>query len=108
MLMSIFRRCFGKGSSNDERDELPIASAIQFGAIGVYPVPFGTTGFGVVFEDDGKTGYFYLTNERGDEIFDALCLYNHGDSSRLVPGEEVFVVWSPARKKAGIYFHGSF
>ncbi len=41
----------------------PIAYPGKFGGRGVHKKAFGGMGFGVVFEDDGETGYFYATTE---------------------------------------------
>jgi hypothetical protein len=69
---------------------------------------FEGSGFGVVFEDDGETGYLYATNESLDEILNALHLYNAGDTGQVKPGDEVFIVWNPALQKAGMFYHDQF
>jgi len=74
----------------------------------VYPVPFAGSGFAVVFEDDGETGYLYATNEDANEIFDALHLYNHGRPGQLEAGDELVVVWNGALKRGGVHYHGAF
>jgi hypothetical protein len=89
-------------------EDTPVAHPIRFTGPAPYQRPFEGTGFGVVFEDDGETGYLYATNEGMDQILDALHLYNAGDTARLKPGEEAFIVWSPSSQKAGIFYHDAF
>ncbi|HLU67180.1 MAG TPA: DUF2251 domain-containing protein, partial [Kofleriaceae bacterium] len=81
---------------------------IRFSGPDAYPVPLPGSGFGVVFEDDGETGYLYVTNEGATEIFDALHLYDRGGPGQVVAGEELDVVWNPALERAGLHYHGAF
>jgi hypothetical protein len=81
---------------------------VRFAGPGAYPVPFAGSGFGVVFEDDGETGYLYATNEQATEIFDALHLYNHGGPGQVGAGDELVVVWNGAVMRAGLYCYGAF
>ena len=92
----------------NREENIFIAYPLNFTGPAPYMKAFEGSGFGVVFEDDGETGYFYATNERLDEILDALHLYNVGDPVQLKPGDEVFIVWNPALRKAGIFYHNQF
>lgn len=89
-------------------DTRPIAYPLRYSGPGPYQIPFKGSGFGVVFEDDGETGYFYGTTEKMDNIFDALLLYNAGTAEQLTSNEEIFVVWSLGLKKAGIFYRDKF
>jgi hypothetical protein len=73
-------------------------------------MPFAGTEYGVMFEDDGDTGYLYAANEKFDRIFDALHLYNSSSPrhDELRRGDQFFVVWNPVLQKAGIYYHDQF
>lgn len=58
--------------------------------------------FAVVFEDDGRTGYFYGLNmsASGNPIVDAMQIYNVDNvSDRHIPSEVSFV-WSADGEKA--------
>ena len=64
--------------------------------------------FGVVFEDDGETGYFYgLDISRGDEpIVDALHVYSVGHNVLKGAPYHVKIQWSGDFLKALLYFDG--
>ena len=64
------------------KDEKPFAYLLSYHGPGKYARPFDGSGYGVMFEDDGQTGYFYATTENFDRILDALHLYNKGDSNQ--------------------------
>jgi len=83
------------------------AHAINFSGEGPYSKSFDQ-GYGVVFEDDGETGYFYATIQQQSVILDALLVYNRTDTDALQPGEEAFIVWNPARMRAGLFYHNCF
>lgn len=89
----------------DPKNEQLIAYPIEFRERSAYAKPFNGTEFGVVFEDDGETGYLYATNETADKIYDALHLYNSKDPTRPSPGEKLFIVWNPILEKAGLFYH---
>jgi hypothetical protein len=62
------------------------------------------TQFGVVFEDDGQTGYFYALDlkREGQQILDALCIY---DVSSITSSERrslVQILWSEDGMKAAL------
>lgn len=64
------------------------------------PAPDGP--FATVFEDDGDTGYFYAldASAEGNQIQDALCIYNvDGVSDREKPSV-VRIGWSQDSRKA--------
>ncbi len=89
-------------------NERPIAYPIGFRGPSAYAKSFDGTGFGIVFEDDGETGYLYATNEKADKIFDALHLYNSRDLTKPLPGEQLFIVWNPVLEKAGLFYQDRF
>jgi hypothetical protein len=91
-----------------QSNEGPIAFPITFNGPGPYMKVFSGTGYGVVFEDDGETGYLYVTNEKQDEILDALHLYNYGGPAQIEPGDQVFVVWNEELQKVGVFYHDAF
>jgi hypothetical protein len=66
------------------------------------------TNFGVFFEDDGETGYFYgldtLLNE-GDQILDALHIYNVRSVVDKEKPSLVQIVWSEDGLKAALYIN---
>lgn len=86
----------------------PTACPLQFSGVGVYQVMFPDSEFGVVFEDDGNTGYFYATNASATRIYDALHIYDCGDTLRIDEGTSAFVVWQPALEKAGLFIRDHF
>ena len=55
--------------SQTSNETQPIAYPLRYNGPGPYQMPFKGSGFGVVFEDDGETGYFYATNENMDNIY---------------------------------------
>jgi hypothetical protein len=104
----LLRRSAGAKPATGTSDERPIVTPIHFRGPGVHRIPLEGSGFAVVFEDDGCTGYLYATNETGEEIFDALHLYDHGSRAQLVSGEEALVLWSSSLRRAGLYYHDEF
>jgi hypothetical protein len=103
--MGIIEKLFHR-KANPKMDEVA-AFPITFSGKGVYQKSFGKE-FGVVLEDDGKTGYLYATNGGHTEIYDALQVYNGKMPDAISNGERVFIVWNPIRKRAGLYFRGRF
>ena len=90
------------------KDERPIAYPVTYNGPGHYPRPFQGTGYGVMFDDDGATGYLYATNEVFDQILDSLHLYNVGNKACPKEGDDVFIVWNAELQKAGIYYANRF
>ena len=70
--------------------------------------------FAAVFEDDGKTGYFYALDESvdGNPIRDALHIYNTEDVSDGHIPSDVKIGWSEDSRKCVLlinnYPHGVF
>lgn len=95
-------------SQFDQLVDRTIAYPVNFKGPSSYLKSFGGTGFGVVFEDDGATGYFYATNEKADKIFDALHLYDEKSGDRLRLGDDLLIVWNPRLMKVGLFYHGHF
>jgi len=103
--MGFLGRLFGR-RRNAVPDE-PTAHRINFTGKGPYAASFGDD-CGVVFEDDGETGYFYATNAENTEIYDALHVCDRSGGDGIEPGEQVFIVWNPVRKRAGLCFRNEF
>jgi hypothetical protein len=67
-----------------------------------------TSGFSSVFEDDGKTGYFYAF-DRGNEqnpILDGVHIYNAGKVVDRDKASEAEIVWSRNGLRAGLFING--
>lgn len=69
---------------------------------------------GVVFEDDGSTGYFYALDlkKKENQIEDAIHIYNvEGVTDKDIPSE-VHIMWSPNGQLASLiinrYPHAAF
>ena len=62
--------------------------------------------YGVVFEDDGETGYLYATNASHSHVHDAISLYKASDRPSL--DSEMFIVWNGGSKKAGLFYEDRF
>jgi len=78
---------------------------IVFHGSGSYKKIFKGSGYGVVFEDDGQEGYFYLTKEDGSKIFEGLKLYDQGDTEKISEGDLLKILWHPKLKKVGVMYH---
>jgi len=65
--------------------------------------------FAAVFEDDGDTGYFYAvdTSLSGQQIQDALHIYNTVDVSGWSIPSEVKIGWSTDSSKVVLLINGS-
>lgn len=87
---------------------LVISYPVNFKGPSTYAKSFQGSGFGVVFEDDGGTGYLYATNEKTDKILDALHLYNERNRDGPRQGNRVFIVWNAKLEKAGLFYHNRF
>jgi hypothetical protein len=61
--------------------------------------------FGVVFEDDSATGYFYAveTNEEEMTILDAVLIYNVDDYPNPNTNADIRVVWTDDNKVAALF-----
>lgn len=60
-----------------------------------------------VFEDDGETGYLYLSEHGGAGIIDHLHIYDDPDQVG-VKEEDIEVVWSKDYSKCGVKIWGGF
>ncbi len=67
-----------------------------------------STSFSAVFEDDGKTGYFYAYDRaRADEpILDALHIYNVRNVTDREIDSEAEIIWSMDGSKAALLING--
>ena len=94
---------------SNPNDDRPVAYQVEIrGFPTCYAKLFADTGFGVVFEDDGETGYVYATNDKADKIFDALHLYNSKNPNKPSSGDKFFIIWNPKMEKAGYSIITSF
>jgi len=60
-----------------------------------------------IFEDDGETGYLYLSDHGGEGIIDHLHIYD--DLEQIgVTEDDIEVVWSKNQGKCGVKIWGSF
>jgi hypothetical protein len=61
--------------------------------------------FGVVFEDDGETGYFYAieldTKTKEQRILDALHIYERDEEDEKKPAE-LLIIWAKDWKKCAL------
>ncbi|HJY28378.1 MAG TPA: DUF2251 domain-containing protein [Pyrinomonadaceae bacterium] len=67
------------------------------------------TEYGVVFEDDGETGYFYgldTSRNEGKQILDALHIYNVRSVIDKEKPSQVQIAWSEDGLKAALYING--
>jgi len=92
----------------EERKKKVSANAIEFEGEGVYQIALPELGYGLVLEDNGDTGYLYVTDPRFEKIYDAVHVYDRNDAGHLETGQEAYIVWSSDLKKAGLYYHGAF
>ena len=91
-----------------EMSAVPIWYPIRYEGPAVHQKAFTGSGFGVVFEDDGETGYSYATTE-SFHILDAMLLYHDkGHPAKPSVGEPVYLVWHDVLLKAGIFYHDAF
>jgi len=81
---------------------------IKVGVPGVIQAPSPHANYGVVFEDDGATGYFYALDFAKDQnpIVDALHIYNAGEIVDRDRQSQVRLVWSRDGLKALLTIDG--
>lgn len=58
-----------------------------------------------MFEDDGETGYLYLYEPGGREVFQHVHIYDR-NPSLAVKEQDVRVVWSEDLSKVGVRISG--
>lgn len=90
------------------RKKKVIANAIEFAGEGVYRIALPELAYGLVFEDNGETGYLYVTDPEFEKIHDAVHVYDRSDAHGLKSGQEAYIVWSSDLKRAGLYYGGVF
>lgn len=82
---------------------------LRVGTNTVLECPAPNTHFGVVFEDDAETGYFYgldLSREHPGQVVDALHIYNvHSVTDKEKPSL-CEIVWAEDGLKAGLFLNG--
>jgi len=84
-----------------------IAFPLEYAGPDTYAKAFEGTDYGLVLDDDGETGYLYVTTAGFQEVLDEMHLYNAGESAPS-SGERLYFVWNPALLKAGVYFKGRY
>ena len=66
-----------------------------------------TSSFGVTFEDDLTTGYFYAVDTKPDlQILDALHIYNVADITDKDKPSKIQIAWSDNGKIASLLING--
>jgi len=95
-------------NKNEGQDGNLIAYKIQFDGPATYPQAFEDAGFGLVLDDDGDTGYLYVTSVDFEEVHDSLHIYNSTGPESPKPGEEIHLVYNPALVKVGLYYRDKF
>jgi len=99
---------FSKLFKKQQEDQRSTAHLLNYNGKGSYIKSFDKSNFGVVFEDDGETGYLYATDKNHKNIYDALQLYNYGDNNHPKLGETIFIIFNEALKKVGFYYKDKF
>lgn len=84
-----------------------IEETIQVGKEIVLPCDSPLTQNGVVFEDDGTTGYFYGVEFKGSDfsIVDAMHIYNVKDVTDKDRPSIVEIAWTEDGLKAALYIN---
>jgi hypothetical protein len=64
--------------------------------------------FGVVFEDDGDTAFFYAVEKTAEElrILDALHIHETDEESEPLPPAQLKIIWSRDWLKAALVIDG--
>ena len=96
------------GSHRNLLDRRPIAYPIRFQRHSTQVKPFSGSGFAVVFEDNDQSGFLYVTDERSENVLDALHLYDVNDDARPRSGDQLFIIWNPELEKAGLFYKNLF
>lgn len=65
----------------------------------------GPEAYAGFFEDDGETGYLYVSDRRKKKVIQNLQIYVNSAQLGVVP-EDVSVVWSKNGKKCGVLIWG--
>jgi hypothetical protein len=80
---------------------------LKVGTPMVVEAPSGDGRYGVVFEDDGDTGYFYALDfsESDNPIQEAVHVYNVASVADRDRPSQVRVSWSPDQRKAGLWIN---
>ncbi|HET9913092.1 MAG TPA: DUF2251 domain-containing protein [Anaerolineales bacterium] len=88
--------------------EVHLSEMITIGNPITLECPSPKTSFGVVFEDDGETGYLYGLNFENEEqpILDALHIYNVKDIVDKDVSVKVEIIWSEDGLKACLQING--
>jgi len=89
------------------KDEMTIEQEFTVGSETVIESPCPWSDFGVVFEDDGQTGYFYGFDLSGKvmTILDTVHIYNVTNiADRHIPSR-ISIVWSKDGLKSALYIN---
>ena len=106
-MVGIFKRRSRDATPQQAAPDEATAHPLGFAGEGPYAKSLGDD-CGVVFEDDGTSGYFYATNGDNSEVLDALWVYDRSNDQALQPGVEAFIVWNPARRRVGLFYDERF
>lgn len=80
-----------------------IAYPINYSGKGKYFKNFEALNIGIVFEDDGRSGYLYLTGLGFTEIYDALQIYPCLGLETLKNNDKIFLVCHEEIMRIGFY-----
>ena len=84
-----------------------VQQILQVGTPAVLPSESPSQDFGVVFEDDGQTGYFYAlhVSAEGQAIVDALQIYNVPQVQDRERPSTIGIVWAANGKSAALFIN---
>jgi hypothetical protein len=85
-----------------------VAFQIEYEGPGTYPLPFEDSGFGVVLDDDGDTGYLYITSADFEDVHDTLYVYSSTGAEAPTNDEDIFVLYNMELMKAGLFYRDMF
>jgi hypothetical protein len=94
----------GKGQSKNGL----VAFPIRYEGPDAYAKAFEGTGYGLVLDDDGETGYLYVTTEDFQEVYDALHVYNSDMPESPKPGNTLYIMWNEGLMRAGVFYNGGY
>jgi len=85
-----------------------VAYRIAFEGPSTYPLAFEQAGFGLVLDDDGETGYLYITSADFEDVYDSLHIYNSTGPEAPSQGDELHILYNSRLMKAGLYYRAMF
>lgn len=107
MLSQKGEKTFAGGFTLDAFGEYkPSAYPITYSGKGSYEKSFND--MGVVYEDDGATGYLYATNKDHSVIYDTVQLYNYDSELQPKSGDTLYFVVNDPMQKIGFFYKNKF